>query len=85
MVPGDEAHPSIPEIDANGAWVKAHTAPIGLVWGTRDPILGRTLSRHRKELSPRFVDETPAGHFLQEEVPDVLARAILRLEELATA
>ncbi len=85
MVPGDESHPSITEIDANGAWLKAHSAPIGLVWGTRDPILGRTLSRHRKELSPRFVEETQAGHFLQEEVPDALARGILRLDALANA
>jgi pimeloyl-ACP methyl ester carboxylesterase len=83
MVPGREGHPSIADIDLNGAWVQAHAAPIGLVWGTRDPILGRSLSRHRKALSPRFVEETAAGHFLQEEVPDVLARAVLRLEVLA--
>jgi haloalkane dehalogenase len=85
MVAGDERHPSVPIVDANGEWLKSHRAPIGLVWGTRDPILGRSLSRHEKALAPRFVEQTTAGHFLQEEVPDVLADAILRLEAIAAA
>jgi haloalkane dehalogenase len=83
MVPGFDDHPSVPHIDAIGAWVKSFRGPIGLVWGVRDPILGRSLSRHVKALSPAFVEETQAGHFLQEEVPELLARSILRLDALA--
>lgn len=84
MVPSASDHPSVPEIDAIGHWVEAFRGPIGLVWGTRDPILGRSLARHRRALSPAFVEETQAGHFLQEEVPELLARSIMRLDALAT-
>jgi pimeloyl-ACP methyl ester carboxylesterase len=46
------------------------------VWGERDPILGRALARHREALPQASVTTTSAGHFLQEEVPDELARAV---------
>lgn len=83
MVPGTLDHPSVPHVDAIGAFATAFSGPIGLVWGTRDPILGRALSRHRRELRPAFVEETPAGHFLQEEVPEALAAALIRLDAMA--
>ncbi len=83
MVPSASDHPSVSVVDAIGQWVTAFRGPIGLVWGTRDPILGRSLARHQRALSPVFVEETKAGHFLQEEVPDLLARSLLRLDVLA--
>ncbi len=83
MVPTSRSHPSVAAIDAIGKWVLGFRGPIGLVWGTRDPILGRSLGRHQKALSPAFVEATQAGHFLQEEVPELLARSILRLHALA--
>lgn len=85
MVPSSSEHPSVPGIDAIGHWVTGFRGPIGLVWGTRDPILGRSLARHQRVLSPVFVEETKAGHFLQEEVPELLARSILRLDALVSA
>ena len=83
MVPSTSDHPSVPAIDAIGKWVTEFRGPIGLVWGVRDPILGRSLARHQRTLSPAFVEETQAGHFLQEEVPELLARSIVRLDGLA--
>lgn len=83
MVPSASDHPSVPGIDAIGQWVTAFRGPIGLVWGTRDPILGRSLARHQRALSPAFVEETQAGHFLQEEVPELLARSLMRLDALS--
>jgi pimeloyl-ACP methyl ester carboxylesterase len=82
MVPSSSEHPSVPDIDAIGRWVTSFRGPIGLVWGMRDPILGRSLARHQRALSPAFVEETQAGHFLQEEVPALLASSILRLDAL---
>lgn len=81
MVPNHEHHPSLPELDAIGQWVRSFEGPLELVWGARDPILGRALSRHQRELPHAVVTETQAGHFLQEEVPDALARAIVRVAE----
>ncbi len=89
MVPNAETHPSVKLLDEIGGFVTAFERPIGLVWGTKDPILGRAVDRHARELGasrggPVFVDRTSAGHFLQEEVPELLAtriRDLVRVEE----
>jgi haloalkane dehalogenase len=76
MVPDGPQHPSMPELQRAEAWVLGFSGPTALVWGTEDPILGRVLSRHAKRLPRATARETQAGHFLQEEVPQVLAEAI---------
>ena len=79
MVPNSEEHPTTRTLDAIGAFVESYEGPAELVWGTRDPILGGALRRQRRALPDARVTETQAGHFLQEEVPEVLAAAISRL------
>lgn len=76
MVPDGPAHPSVEPLERVDAWVRAFQGPLKLVWGTRDPVLGRALARHAEALPRAEVVETRAGHFLQEEVPDALAQAI---------
>jgi len=77
MIADAEEHPSTAVMDGIGAWAESWEGPAALVWGSRDPILGRTLGRHRRALPQARVTETQAGHFLQEEVPGALAEAIL--------
>lgn len=79
MVPNREDHPSTAVMDALADWWPRYEAPMALVWGKKDPLLGRTLERHRKAFPQAEVVETEAGHFLQEEVPDQLADAIIRV------
>ncbi len=81
MVPDGPEHPSMPNLRRGEAWALAFEGPTSLVWGTRDPILGRALKRHQQAFPRARVTRTEAGHFLQEEVPEVLAEAI---RELAT-
>jgi pimeloyl-ACP methyl ester carboxylesterase len=76
MVPDDLRHPSIDALRRGQRWAEGFTGPMALVWGTNDPILGRALPRHRAAFPRASVTVTDAGHFLQEEVPDVLAAAI---------
>lgn len=76
MVPDREDHPSMPELGRVEEWVRAFRGPAALVWGTKDPILGRALKRMREVLPRAMIEETDAGHFLQEEVPGKLAEAI---------
>lgn len=76
MVPSREGHPSLPELERVEQWVRGFAGPSALVWGTRDPILGRALQRMREALPGAAVTETRAGHFLQEEVPEKIAAAV---------
>lgn len=76
MVPDGPEHASIQPLREGAQWLSAYEGPTALVWGTRDPILGRALRRHERELPRAEVTVTEAGHFLQEEVPDALANAI---------
>jgi haloalkane dehalogenase len=76
MVPHREGHASLAELDRIGEWVQGWRGPMGLIWGLNDPILGRALRRHREAFVQATVIETPAGHFLQEEVPELFAGLI---------
>jgi haloalkane dehalogenase len=76
MVPDGDHHPSVPALRRGEAWARSFAGPVALVWGERDPILGRSLARHREAFPEAAVTVTAAGHFLQEEVPDELAAAI---------
>jgi haloalkane dehalogenase len=44
-----------------------------------DPIVGRTLPSMIEHFPNAPVTETEAGHFLQEEVPGVIAAAVMRV------
>jgi haloalkane dehalogenase len=76
MVPSSPDHPSVPELRRGEAWARGFAGPVALVWGERDPILGRALRRHVEAFPRATVTRTQAGHFLQEEVPGELVAAI---------
>ena len=60
-------------------YVEGLDIPAELVWGLNDPILARGLPVMQRMFPAAPVTETEAGHFLQEEVPDVIAAAIMRV------
>jgi cis-3-alkyl-4-acyloxetan-2-one decarboxylase len=76
MVPNGPEHQSVPALRRGEAWVRSFAGPTALVWGVRDPVLGRALARHERALPNARVTRTEAGHFLQEETPEALAAAI---------
>lgn len=76
MVPDGPDHPSMEPLRRGQAWLERFEGPMALVWGVRDPILGRALRRHEQAFPRAPVTTTTAGHFLQEEVPLALAAAI---------
>jgi len=81
MVPHREGHPSLPELERVEQWMRAFQGPCALVWGRKDPILGRALKRMKEAMPGAEVVETDAGHFLQEEVPERIASAIEAVSE----
>jgi haloalkane dehalogenase len=84
MVPDSLAHATVPELEIVEDLFRTAQVPVALVWGTKDPILGRVIG-HAARLRPdATVVKTGAGHFLQEEVPDDLATAIVDVAAAAT-
>ena len=79
MVPDSHEHPSIPGLERTKTVATSLRGPAAIVWGDRDPVLGRALGRVQSLLPEAELTRTAAGHFLQEEVPTVIAEAILRL------
>jgi haloalkane dehalogenase len=76
MVPDSLDHPSVPALARCHELVAGWTGPAAIVWGDRDPILGRVRTHLARLLPHAPVTVTQAGHFLQEEVPDAIAAAI---------
>lgn len=85
MVPLNLEHPTIKSLGEVEAWARGFGGPVRLVWGMKDPILGPSLKKMRALFPAAPVVETQAGHFLQEEVPMVLAEAILEVAGRARA
>lgn len=76
MVPDSQEHPSIAPLARCQQFVESWKGPAAIVWGERDPILGRLRGRIERLLPEAKVTITSAGHFLQEEVPREIAEAI---------
>lgn len=83
MVPDGPDHPSAPAMRFVEDYVTGLNIPVEIVWGTRDPILGPGLPFMQNNFPKAPVQETEAGHFLQEEVPEEIAAAIRRVVEAA--
>ncbi len=80
MVPDGPTHPSVEPLRRGESWARGFQGPVGLVWGERDPILGRALRRHERAFPAAPVIRTEAGHFLQEEVPRAVAEMIRHVQ-----
>ncbi|HHH31628.1 MAG TPA: alpha/beta fold hydrolase [Polyangiaceae bacterium] len=76
MVPDGFDHASIEPLRACQRYVEAFDGPAAIVWGDRDPVLGRVRGWMEKLFPDAPVTRTEAGHFLQEEVPGEIAEAI---------
>ncbi|MDB4956637.1 MAG: haloalkane dehalogenase [Myxococcales bacterium] len=84
MVPDSQTHRSIPALAQCEQIFRTAQVPMSIVWGTKDPILGRVIG-HLERLRPDAkIVRTEAGHFLQEEVPEPLADAVLDVASRAS-
>ena len=83
MVADGPDHASSPALRHIERYVEGLDIPVELVWGINDPILGRGLPFMQKMFPAAPVTETEAGHFLQEEVPEIIAAALMRIVDKA--
>jgi len=65
-------------------FIRGFKGPGAIVWGEKDPILGRVLRRLIELLPDTPVTRTKAGHFIQKEEPAAIARAIIEVYERCT-
>jgi haloalkane dehalogenase len=77
MVPDGPDHPSTEAMRIIEKYVQALDIPAEIVWGMKDPILGRLLPMMKRNFPAAPVTETKGGHFLQEEFPIEIAAALL--------
>ena len=84
MVPDGPNHPSAPSMRRVEEYVNTLEIPAEIVWGENDPILGRALPFMQQNFPNARLTKTTAGHFLQEEVPNEIAEAIIRVIEEIT-
>ena len=80
MVPNSLDHPSVAGLKETAAFAADFKKPVTLVWGQKDPILGRLISAHQKLMPHAKVELTDGGHFIQEEYPELIAQAIQDLD-----
>ncbi len=79
MVPNSLDHASIPFLEKTKAFAAQYTGPVALVWGKKDPILGRLASAHQELMPHATLQLTDGGHFIQEEHPELIAKAIVEV------
>ena len=84
MVPDGPNHPSTPSMRRVEEYVNTLEIPAEIVWGQNDPILGRALPIMQQNFPNARLTKTTAGHFLQEEVPNEIAEALIRVIEEIT-
>lgn len=85
MVPNHLQHPTVPALERVAAIVADWKGPAAIVWGDRDPILGRVRTHVERTLPQAKVWKSESGHFLQEEVPQDFVAAIRHVAGLEVA
>ena len=79
MVPDSQEHPSIEPLARCQRFLESFEGKINVVWGERDPVLGSVIGWIEKLRPDASVVRTQAGHFIQEEEPGLIAKAIREL------
>jgi len=79
MVSDGPEHPSSEQMRTIESYVRSLDIPIEIVWGMNDPILGKALPNMMNNFPNALVTRTEGGHFLQEEVPLIIADALVRV------
>lgn len=81
MVPFTDGHESQNYFRVVEKFCRGFDGPIEVVWGVKDPILGSHMQKVRDTMRAARFHRVDAGHFLQEEVPEKIAGAIMSVNK----
>jgi haloalkane dehalogenase len=76
MVPNSMHHPSVPLEQEIETYLSSYDGPAQIVWGMNDPVMWKLRRRTARLLPQAKVVKTQAGHFVQEETPTEVIKAI---------
>ena len=76
MVPNSMQHPSVPLEQEIEAYLQSYAGPAQIVWGMNDPVMWKLRRRTSRLLPQAKIVKTQAGHFVQEETPQEVIKAI---------
>ena len=76
MVPNGVDHPSYTSFKEIEAFCSRFSKPVRIVWGVKDPILGKGLANLKNMFPRAVVIQVAAGHFLQEDSYFEIANAV---------
>jgi haloalkane dehalogenase len=76
MVPNSMHHPSVPLEEEIETYLSSYDGPAQIVWGMNDPVMWKLRRRTARLLPQAKVVKTQAGHFVQEETPTEVIKAI---------
>ena len=79
MIPAQPEHPTIPLARALEAKLHDLTMPVLLIAGAKDHLIGEPATRRLQAQLPHAEAQifAQAGHYLQEDMPEAVAQAIL--------
>jgi haloalkane dehalogenase len=76
MVPNSMHDPSVPLEQEIETYLSSYDGPAQIVWGMNDPVMWKLRRRTARLLPQAKVVKTQAGHFVQEETPTEVIKAI---------
>ena len=76
MVPNTMQHPSVPIEQEIETYLDSYEGKAQIVWGMNDPVMWKLRRRTSRLLPQAKVVKTNAGHFVQEETPEEVVKAI---------
>ena len=82
MVPNNMSHPSVPIEKEVEEFLRSYKGPAEIVWGMNDSVMWKLRRRTERLLSQAKTVKTDAGHFVQQESPEIVVESMKKIFKL---
>lgn len=84
MVPNNMSHPSVPIEKEVEEFLRSYKGPAEIVWGMNDSVMWKLRRRTERLLSQAKTVKTDAGHFVQQESPEIVVESMKKIFKLTS-